>query len=545
VDASDGDRHGGAAGARAMTSLAGTASPGSRTRRLGADFVAMTTGWVGRAALGVLVSVLTARYLRPDEMGRYAFLVWLAGLLPVVLSLGLPTTLTRYTAEATGGGRPATAGTLLGMVTRWQVVLVLMAAAVTALVALAVPGPWRLPLALTALSVPSQVLYASLAAFLSGLQVFGWQAALSVGMLALLAGLFVVVAALDGGVSGLMLAHALANAAGLGVLAWLARREGRRRGALPGGAPLAADARADVIRYARGASALVILDAVVWQRTEVAFLQALASPAQIAFFALAFAVAAQIARIPYQASVVLFPSFPALVGSGRVGELAGLHATAMRYLLLLGAPLAIGLAVTAPGVIHVLYGAAYAPAAVVLAVLAVGSLPAFAAGASPAVLHATKRQDRLLRQGVLAAVVDLVLALALVPVAGALGAALASVVAQALGSLLAIRAAARIAGAGVPAAALARIVAAAVLMGAVAAVPMALLGGARGLVVAMALGVASYPLALRTLRALTSEDLDRTRVLIERLPAPARAGGLAVAGFLCRGPLPEPCAPSR
>jgi O-antigen/teichoic acid export membrane protein len=342
-----------------------------------------------------------------------------------------------------------------------------------------------------------------------------------------------------------MLAHAVVNAAGLGVLAWLARREGWRHGALPAVAPLSRDARADVVHYARSASALVVLDAVVWQRTEVAFLQALASPAEIAFYALAFGVAAQVSRIPYQASVVLFPSFPALVGGGRVGELAGLHATAMRYLVLLGAPLAVGLAVTAPGVIGVLYGPAYAPAAAVLVVLALGSLPAFAAGASPAMLHATRRQDRLLRQGVLAAVVNLVLALVLVPVAGALGAALASVVAQGLGSVLAIRAAVRLAGARVPAAALARITAAAVLMGIIAALPMLALGGGAGLAAAVPVGAVAYLLALRALRALTAEDLDRTRVLVDRLPARARAGGLAVAGFLCRSPLPEPCSPSR
>jgi O-antigen/teichoic acid export membrane protein len=517
----------------------------SRTRRLGADFAAMTGGWLAGAVLNVLISVLTARYLHPDDMGRHAFLVWLAGLLAVVLSLGLPTTLTRYTAEARGAGRPATAGALLRLVVGRQAGLVGAATVVVILVALALPPIWRMPLALTALSVPAQVLYGSLAAFLSGLQMFGWQALLGVGMLGLLAGLFGVVVALDGGLGGLMLAHAVANAAGLGVLAWLARREGRRHGALPAAAPLAADARADVLRYARGASALVILDAVVWQRTEVAFLQAFSSPAEIAFFALAFAVASQIGRIPYQASVVLFPSFPALVGGGRVAELASLHGTAMRYLVLLGAPLAVGLAVTAPGIVDVLYGPAYAPAAGVLAVLALGSLPAFAAGASPAVLHATKRQDRLLRQGVLAAAVDLVLAVALIPVAGALGAALASVAAQALASALAVHAAVRLAGARVPGAALVRITVAAGLMGIVAAVPMLLIGGVAGLATAVLTGVVAYPIALRAVRALTAEDLDRTRVLVERLPARARAGGLAVAGFLCRGPLPEPWSPSR
>jgi O-antigen/teichoic acid export membrane protein len=544
-----GDTAAGARGRRvagdAAMSTAAAAPRESRTLRVGGDFAALTGGWVVRAALGLVVSVLIARYLVPGEMGRYAFLVWLAGLLAVALSLGFPTTVTRYTAEAVGGDRPQLAGGLLGVLLRWQAALAVTAAAAVAAAALVVPGPWRLPLALTALSVPALVLHGSLAAFLSGLQVFRWQALLGIGTVALQIALFAVVVAYDGGVAGLLLAHALANTAGLVAVGALAWREGRRRGALPAPASAAADTRDDVLRYARGVSALVILDALVWQRTEVAFLQMLAPPAQVAFYALAFGVAAQVSRIPYQASVVLFPSFPALVGGGRSAELASLHATAMRYLVLLGAPLAVGLAVTAPAVTRLLWGPAYTPAGLVLAVLALGSLVAFAAGASPAVLHALKQQDRLVRQGLLAAGVDLTLALALVPVAGALGAALANVAAQVLGSVLAIRAAVRVAGAGVPVAALLRIVVAALGMGVIAAIPIVSLGGGAGLLVAVLLGAAVYPLALRALHALSREDLDRARLLVERLPARARAGGFALAGFLCRGPAPEPWSASR
>ncbi|HEY2991424.1 MAG TPA: oligosaccharide flippase family protein [Methylomirabilota bacterium] len=505
----------------------------SRTLRVGGDFAAMTGGWLVRAGLGVIVSVLTARYLAPADMGRYAFLVWLAGLLAVALSLGFPTTVTRYTAETRGGGRAGVAGALLGVVVRWQGALALAAAALVAAGALVVAAPWRLPLVLTALSIPSLVLHGSIAAFLSGLEAFRRQALLGVATLALQIALFALVVLVDGGVAGFLLAHAVANGAGLAMLVILARREGRRVGALPA-AGLDGATRAEMLRYARSVSVLVVLDAVVWQRTEVAFLQILARPAEVAFYALAFGVAAQVGRIPYQASVVLFPSFPALVGAGRVAELAALHATAMRYLVLLGAPLAIGLAVTAPAIVRLLWGAAYAPAALVLAVLALGSLVAFAAGASPAVLHAMKRQDRLLRQGLVAAAVDLGLALALVPLAGALGAALANVLAQALGSVLAIRAAVTAAGAGVPTGALARIVAAGALMGAVAVVPIVTLGGGAGLVLAIVLGALLYPAALRATRALTAEDFDRARLLVERLPVSVRAAALGLAARLCR-----------
>jgi hypothetical protein len=58
-------------------------------------------------------------------------------------------------------------------------------------------------------------------------------------------------------------------------------------------------------------------------------------------------------------------------------------------------------------------------------------------------------------------------------------------------------------------------------------------------------GAAAYPLALRALRALSAEDLDRVRALVERLPVRVRALGLAVAVFLCRHPVPEPWSPSR
>jgi phage FluMu protein gp41 len=83
---------------------------------------------------------------------------------------------------------------------------------------------------------------------------------------------------------------------------------------------------------------------------------------------------------------------------------------------------------------------------------------------------------------------------------------------------------------------MARITLAALGMGAVAAMPVVALGGVAGLAGAVVLGAAAYPLALRALRALTAEDLDRVRVLAERLPTSARAGSLGLARYLCRGP---------
>jgi len=515
----------------------------SRTRRIGGDVAALALGVVGRAALAMVISVITARALTPAAMGQYAFLVWLAGLVPVVLSLGVPTAITRYTAEAVGAGRPAAAGELAVRLVRVQAWLSLVVAAALAATAL-VPGvgrPWTLPLALTAACLPLLVLHGSATALLAGLQRFRWPTALGVGQLALHALLLLPVALLAPSVASFLAVHLTVNTLALTAVVVAAWRAGRECGLWA--PPSAADRpAAGVLRYTGTVSLLVILDAIVWQRTEVALLQLLSTGAEVAFYALGFGIAGQIARLPYQAAVVLFPEFPRLVGAGRRDELGALHATAMRYLLLLGAPLAIGLAVIGPFLVRFLYGTAYTPAGVVLALLALGSLPAYCAGAGPAVLHAVGREDRLVRQALIAAAVNIVLAATLAPGYGAVGAALANVTAQGLASVLAIRAAVRASATRVPVGALARGVGAALVMGVGAGLTAAVLGGMTGLLAAILVGAGVYPLALRALGALTAEDMDRVRALSERLPRGVQARALALAAFLCRvsAPVPTP-----
>ena len=488
----------------------------------------------------MLVSVVVARSLGPSEMGRYAFLVWVAALAPVALSLGLPTVLGRYAAEALGARRPQEAGALFLSVLRWQLTAATVFAA--AMVAAAIlPGldrAWRAPLVLTAVCVWLLILHGATNAFLSALRSFRRPAMIGTLQLGLLAVLAAAAAAGGGGVTRFLAAHALSTAAGVAGLLTFAWREGRTQGALPAPAGLPATLRIEVIGYARSVLPLLVLDAIVWQRSEVAFLRAFAAPAAVAYYALAYGLASQMSRLPYQITLVLTPAFPTLVGAGRLGELASLHATAVRYLLLLGTPLAAGMAIVAPRLVAVLYGIEYAPAAPVLTLLALGFVPSFAAGLSPAVVHATKHQRRLVSQAWCAATVNVGLAFLLVPVAGAIGAALANVTAQTLQATLVLWTATRITSASLRPGRLVRIGAATVVMSAMAAVAMHALPGLAGLVAAVVAGAIGYVLGLRLFHALDAEDLDRMRVLLERLPVRFRPVGLDIATRLC-------CAPGR
>src|SRR5690242_13304982 len=71
------------------------------------------------ATVGRVVSaIVIARQLGPEMAGKYAFLVVLAEFVAQLVSFGLPSTLTRYIAEAAGKGNQSKQAALLQWVAR-------------------------------------------------------------------------------------------------------------------------------------------------------------------------------------------------------------------------------------------------------------------------------------------------------------------------------------------------------------------------------------------------------------------------------------------
>ena len=116
--------------------------------------------------------------------------------------------------------------------------------------------------------------------------------------------------------------------------------------------PMTAEARA----YLLPLSIVAVLDAIVWDRSEVFFLGLYASSADIAYYSLAFGLAVRIMIIPGIVVGALLPAFSALHGQGEPEEFGRLYRTALRYVGLAGVPLAALLAALAPGLVVWLYG---------------------------------------------------------------------------------------------------------------------------------------------------------------------------------------------
>src|SRR4051812_3665912 len=103
--------------------------------------VLWTTGstYIGYV-LGLLINVVIARRLDADDFGRYAYLVWLSGVLVTIANNGLMTTGIKFISETLGKNAPHEAGNIYAWLLRLQ-------PACTGLVVMAflIAMPWILP----------------------------------------------------------------------------------------------------------------------------------------------------------------------------------------------------------------------------------------------------------------------------------------------------------------------------------------------------------------------------------------------------------------
>ena len=484
------------------------------------------------AACSLLLTAVIARWLEPAGMGAYSLVIWLLAIAGILVNLGTVTTTMKYVSEALGREDRDEAGAVLAQGLRqigWNGAIVIAA--------WLLGGPWLahayghhglgwvLPLA--ALAIMPSAAMALLMAACQGLQRYDrvalgtavWGATLVAGTGAALQ--------LGLGVAGLVVAQAFATAAACGVyLRFLATWQ-------PGWwrARMASDRRASLRTYGASLMVLILLDAIVWQRSGVFFLGLWEPAAEVAYYAMAFALAQMAMRmIPGTLVGLLIPSMSRSFGAGDMGQVASIYRAAGRWMAVLAVPVAVGGALLAPALVEVLYGRGYLPMAAPLAVmLAAGAAVMTFGFPASSVLYAVEGQRWLVRVGFVAAAINVALAFWLIPGQGAWGAALATAGAQ-LASLLpgAWYASRELGGVAPDVRRLPAVLAAAALMAVPVAAAAAWLPPLAALAVGTPGGAIVYALGLWLFRALPPEDRERVTGVAARLPgfkrlAPARS----------------------
>ncbi len=476
------------------------------------DALIRNTFWYGCVTVlglgtGFVMSIVLARGLGPSRMGDYSYVLWLSRTIDSLATLGFAFATTRYTASALAQDDPGLAWSCVRYLRKRQMI------ATTVVAALVLPPViWFSPpsirwsivaivlvmFPLTLEQIYSNSVYGAqrydLTARVSTVKMT-LQLAAAAGALALGLDIFGVV---------------VATSAVVLVSCALQRRSAR---GLYRAAPTAIPAamKAEMRAYLIPLSLVVVLDSLVWDRSEVFFLRLWASSQDIAFYSLAFGLSSKAMVLPEIAVGALLPAFSALHGSGATTEFARVYRTAIRSVALVGVPLATLSVALAPTMVRLLYGDAYTPVAALFCALIAVSVFGSARRVAWSALRGVGDRRGAVMATAVAAVVNVAAAACLTGPWGTWGAVVANTGAQVIATVWALAVMYRTYRCAMPAVDLAKICAAGLVALAVTVVvagPSATLARAA---LASVAGLATY---LATAIALGVIGVREWRVLI-------------------------------
>jgi O-antigen/teichoic acid export membrane protein len=297
---------------------------------------------------------------------------------------------------------------------------------------------------------------------------------------------------------------------------------------------LPAEVTSRIRRFCLQSVGIQLLMSVVWDRSEIFFLRAFSTLAQISFYSISFGLATNLLLIPKTFGGATGISL--MVESTRdPSRVDSIVKNACRYLLLVAIPVHFGAAAIARSVIGVAYGPRYATAVPVLIIAAVLSIPRAFQEISEVLLRAADRQKNLLICLAITGIVNLCLDYLLIPRYGAVGAAWGNGLAQTFGIVAVWQQARRFYNFSFPIQSAMRISFAGLIMAAMAFFIGREIHGLPGLIAAIATAIPTYIFGVKLFHGLDPSDRLRLTPLGNRLPGPARRAYTATIAFVTPG----------
>jgi O-antigen/teichoic acid export membrane protein len=377
-------------------------------------------------ALGLVTSIVIARTLGPDRYGEYSYLNWLTMTLTALTGLGFPMALMKLVSEARGGSNPAPVQDLLGVALRRAGTASAAALLLALAIALVFPIPFTaLHFVLAALATVPSVLAACYGAVINGLEAYKPTTRVSIVVATLQFGLTLTVLSLGGGIGALLGVGLVGAVASMVWLRMITERLADSRSS-----PAPQDARAGMARYAREMILIILLDVIVWKRSELFFLERFWGMRTVGLYSVAFGIAEKAMKLPHSLYGTLFPTFSNLSAARDSAGVERLMCASTRLVSVIVMPIGLTLAVVAGPLVESLYGAEYAPAAGALAVVTLVNILGAATGVAVMTLYGIGEQRLVLMKDGAGAVVNLALNLTLTTRYGLWGAVLANSAAQ-------------------------------------------------------------------------------------------------------------------
>jgi O-antigen/teichoic acid export membrane protein len=478
----------------------------------------------------LLTTIAIARVIGPTRLGYFNLVLWLTSITCSVGSLGIPLTTFKYMAEFLGGGQKELARAVFFYNLWAQTVIasVLMSISMIAVYIMVDPEYRSCSVLLVLSMVPNMVAFvpsqANSAAEDAAPNTLGALAGTIVYVIAVAISLL-----LGWSLVGIAASVFLYRSVELAVKIVPVFRTMR---AIPD-VPLPADIRKRMFAFSGLSTGLMILQIVIWDRSDIIFLKLLQPDIrQLAFFSVCFSVADRLMRVPQTFANALSATQMAEFGRDKA-RLFKMTSQASLYVLLGALPMLIGVACVGGPLVRVMYGPQYLAAIPVFILVALFSIPKAVLTPAQTLLYSAEDLGFILKWGCLAAAVNVLLDIVLIPSHGAIGAAWANGIAQTFAALtiwirILVRYPVRIDMAVLRRLGAATLAMAIVVLSIVATPLSALVK----LSVAVPVGAIVFVFTSRMLMVLQKDDRRRLLALVASMPSPVGGSFARLVDFM-------------
>jgi O-antigen/teichoic acid export membrane protein len=448
---------------------------------------------------GLASGVIVARMLGVSGTGSVAMALWIVAAAVMVCELGLGGTLARFLPETTDGSPQRQA--ILGIIVRAFMVANLLGLAVLCI------GLWAYwPTIMTdhAETRAQGLTYAGLIllCFLGHMgYAFAYHFLRGTGRFAAIAGrsvlgagaqiVCVLIGGLYFGVNGAFAGYVVGS---LPMAVVVLSMSGRGR--------VPASSHRRLRRYSVSLWIATLFSPIVWTKFDLILVDRLMTVEAVGLFSVAATLAALLAQLCMMVSSAVLPHLASL----RMEDRAKACSSVAKGVLALLIPAALGAAAIAPALIPLIYGHDFTEAGIIASLLAVGAVGSVITMLLANILNLLERNDQLIIGGVFGAVATIGLALVLIPAFGLIGAAATRICAQGLLAVVTIWQVNRLQPNTVNAGWLAAILLSGALSAGVAALVVGQIGGAIGILMAVAAGVVVYVIAASLMIPLRSDE---------------------------------------
>jgi O-antigen/teichoic acid export membrane protein len=370
-------------------------------------------------------SILVVRTFTPEQYGTYSYYLWLAGIVIALGTLAFPLSLTKVTSELIGEEEIDEAGALSFSVLSLVLLLNLLIIGGIIALALSRSGPEKAYLiVIAAVAGPSSMAGVALSVL------WGHQRYKPVAITMLIAcavqiSLIGVAFRLNWGITGFLVATlsmSVVQSFGL-LLIFLSER--RKHLTLQLRFPSRRTSKR-FLAFLAPATISQLITIVVWERSEVFFLERFSTITQVGIYSLAYTTVAILLTLGWSLVNAYYPAISSDFGARNWSGIQQKFSQGSTLAIIYAVPLTFGGLVTIEHVFSALYGEKMLESVPVAQFLFIGLIPGVLGGMFGIAIGALGGMWLLVRMGSLVAAVNIALALLLIPMFGATGAAVAN-----------------------------------------------------------------------------------------------------------------------